>query len=127
MAQARAWLRSMLKLVNARREEHGTRFTANIGFTHEGLKAIRAVAAVARQLPRGVPGRHRGRAALVAMWGGGAPAWEGGLGDSDIHGMALIGTKADQGREEATRIVRDEMEATGGVEIRLVGHEGARP
>ena len=34
--------------------------------------------------------------------------------------MALIRTDSDQGREEATRIVRDEMEATGGVEVRFV-------
>ena len=46
--------------------------------------------------------------------------WEGGLGGPDIHAMALIRTDSDQGREEATRIFRDEMEATGGVEIRFV-------
>ena len=38
--KARAWLRNMFKRVNARREEHGTRFTVNIGFTYEGLKAL---------------------------------------------------------------------------------------
>ena len=39
-AKARAWLRNMFKRVNARQEEHGTRFTVNIGFTYEGLKAL---------------------------------------------------------------------------------------
>ncbi len=39
-AKARAWLRNMFDRVNARQEEHGTRFTVNIGFTYEGLKAI---------------------------------------------------------------------------------------
>ena len=38
--KARAWLRNMFKHVNARQEEHGTRFTVNIGFTYEGLKAL---------------------------------------------------------------------------------------
>jgi hypothetical protein len=61
----------------------------------------------------------RGRAALVGDVGRHAPEhWEGGLGGADIHGMALIRTDSDQGREEATRIVRDE--ATGGVEVRFV-------
>ena len=46
--------------------------------------------------------------------------WEGGLGGPDIHAMAWLRTDSDQGREEATRIIRDEMEATGGVEIRFV-------
>jgi fatty acid desaturase len=33
-AKARAWLRNMVKRVNARCEEHGTRFTVNIGYHH---------------------------------------------------------------------------------------------
>ena len=38
--KARAWLRNLRDRVNARQEEHGTRFTVNIGFTYEGLKAL---------------------------------------------------------------------------------------
>src|ERR1700758_195600 len=38
--KGRAFLRNMFKRVNARQEEHGTRFTINIGFTYEGLKAL---------------------------------------------------------------------------------------
>ena len=39
-AKARTWLRNMFKRINARPQEHGTRFTVNIGFTYEGLKAL---------------------------------------------------------------------------------------
>src|ERR1700745_4185835 len=39
-AKARAWLRRMFKRVNARPQEHGTKFTVNIGFTYEGLEAL---------------------------------------------------------------------------------------
>ena len=46
--------------------------------------------------------------------------WEGGLGGPDIHAMVWLRTDSGQGREEAMRIIRAEMEATGGVEIRFV-------
>ena len=59
-AKARAWLGNMFKRVNARGEEHGTRFTVNIGFTYEGLKALGPLSEVAGQLSRGVPDRHAG-------------------------------------------------------------------
>jgi Dyp-type peroxidase family len=63
----------------------------------------------------------RGRAHLVGDVGPHAPDhWEGGLGGPDIHAMGWIRTDSDQDREEATRIVRAEMEATGGVEICFV-------
>ena len=39
-AKGRAFLGAMFKRVNARPEEHGTRFTVNIGFTHQGLKTL---------------------------------------------------------------------------------------
>src|SRR5690242_5465205 len=39
-AKARAWLRKMFKHINARSQEHGKRFTVNIGFTYEGLKTL---------------------------------------------------------------------------------------
>ena len=84
-------------------------------------KGARALPAVAGQLSRGVPGRHGGRAPLVGDVGPHAPEhWEGGLGGPDIHAMAWIRTDSDQGREEAMRILRAEMEAAGGVEIRFV-------
>src|ERR1700758_2993584 len=38
--KGRAFLRNMFKRVNARQEEHGSRFTVNIGFTYEGLKVL---------------------------------------------------------------------------------------
>ncbi len=63
----------------------------------------------------------RGRAHEVGDVGSHAPEhWEGGLGGPDIHAMGWIRTDSDQGREEAMRIIRAEMEATGGVEIRFV-------
>jgi Dyp-type peroxidase family len=63
----------------------------------------------------------RGRAHVVGDVGPHAPDyWEGGLGGPDIHAMGWIRTDSDQGREEAMRIIRSEMDATGGVEIRFV-------
>ena len=63
----------------------------------------------------------RGRADAVGDVGPHAPEhWEGGLGGPDIHAMAWIRTDSDEGREEATRIIRSEMDAIGGVEIRFV-------
>jgi hypothetical protein len=63
----------------------------------------------------------RGRANLVGDVGLNSPEhWEGGLGGPDIHAMGLIRTDSEQEREEATRIIRAEMEATGGIEIRFV-------
>ena len=120
-AKARAWLRNMFKRVNARREEHGTRFTVNIGFTYEGLKALGLSQRSLDSFPEAFRVGMRGRAHVVGDVGPHAPEhWEGGLGGPDIHAMGWIRTDSDQGREEATRIIRAEMEATGGVEIRFV-------
>ena len=120
-AKARAWLRSMFKRVNARAQEHGTRFTVNIGFTYEGLKALGLSQRSLDSFPEAFRVGARGRANLVGDIGPHAPEhWEGDLGGPDIHAMGLIRTDSDQGREEATRIIRAEMEATGGVEIRFV-------
>ena len=120
-AKARAWLRNMFKRVNARTKEHGTRFTVNIGFTYEGLKALGLSQRSLDSFPAAFRVGMRGRAHVVGDVGPHAPEhWEGGLGGPDIHAMAWIRTDSDQGREEATRIVRAEMEATGGVEIRFV-------
>ena len=120
-AKARAWLRNMFKRVNARQEEHGTRFTVNIGFTYEGLKALGLSQRSLDSFPEAFRVGMRGRARVVGDVGPHAPEhWEGGLGGPDIHAMAWLRTDSDEGREEATRIFRDEMEATGGVEIRFV-------
>jgi hypothetical protein len=63
----------------------------------------------------------RGRAHIVGDVGPHAPEfWEGGLGGPDIHAMAWLRTDSGEGREEATRIFREEMAATGGIEIRFV-------
>jgi deferrochelatase/peroxidase EfeB len=120
-AKARAWLRSMFKRVNARPKEHGTRFTVNIGFTYAGLKALGLSQRSLDSFPEAFRIGMRGRAHVVGDIGPHAPEhWEGGLGGPDIHAMGWIRTDSDEGREEATRIVRSEMEATGGVEICFV-------
>jgi len=118
---ARAWLRNMFELVNTRREEHGTRFTVNIGFTYEGLKALGLSQRSLDSFPEAFRVGMRGRANAVGDVGPHAPEhWEGGLGGPDIHAMAWIRTDSDQGREEATGIVRSEMDAIGGVEVQFV-------
>jgi Dyp-type peroxidase family len=120
-AKGRAWLRRMCKRVNARPEEHGTRFTVNIGFTYEGLKALGLSQRSLDSFPEAFRVGMRGRASFVGDVGPHAPEhWEGGLGGPDIHGMGWIRTDSAEGREQATRIVRAEMAATGGVEIRFV-------
>jgi Dyp-type peroxidase family len=120
-ANGRTWLRNMLKRVNMRSNEHGTRFTVNIGFTYEGLKALGLSQKSLASFPEAFRVGMRGRAALVGDVGPHAPEhWEGGLGGPDIHAMALVRTDSEQGRDEATRIIRDEMGASGGVEIRFV-------
>ena len=111
----------MFDRVNARQEEHGTRFTVNIGFTYEGLKALGLSQRSLDSFPEAFRVGMRGRARVVGDVGPHAPEhWEGGLGGPDIHAMAWIRTDSDEGREEATRIIRAEMEAIGGIEIRFV-------
>jgi Dyp-type peroxidase family len=120
-AKGRAWLRNMFKHVNARQQEHGTNFTVNFGFTYQGLKALGLSQRSLDSFPEAFRVGMRGRAQLVGDIGPHAPEyWEGGLGGPDIHAMGLVRTDSDEGREEATRIIRDEMAATGGVEIRFV-------
>ena len=120
-AKAREWLGGMLKRVNARQQEHGTRFTVNIGFTYEGLKALGLSERSLDSFPAAFRVGMRGRAHDVGDVGPHAPEhWEGGLGGPDIHAMAWIRTDSDEGREEATRILRAEMEVTGGVEVRFI-------
>jgi Dyp-type peroxidase family len=120
-AQARDWLRNMIKRVNARQQEHGTRFTVNIGFTYEGLKALGLSERSLNSFPQTFRIGMRRRASEVGDVGPHAPEyWEGGLGGPDIHSMAWLRTDSGEGRELATEIIRDEMEATGGVEIRFV-------
>ena len=120
-AKGRTWLRSMFKRVNARQQEHGTQFTVNIGFTYEGLKTLGLSQRSLDSFPEAFRVGMRGRAQLVGDAGPHAPEhWEGGLGGPDIHAMGWIRTDSEQGREEATRIIRDEMEAIGGIEIRFV-------
>ena len=121
-AKARAWLRDLFKRVNARRQEHEHgRFTVNIGFTYEGLKALGLSQVSLDSFPEAFRVGMRGRAPFVGDVGPHAPDhWEGGLGGPDIHAMAWIRTDSDQGREQAMRIIRAEMEAAGGVEIRFV-------
>ena len=119
--RARTWLRNILEYVNARREEHGTRFTVNIGFTHQGLKALGLSQRALDSFPPAFQVGARGRAPEVGDVGPHAPEhWEGGLGGPDIHAMGWIRTDSEEGRELATGILRAEMAATGGVEIRFV-------
>ncbi|RPH56158.1 MAG: peroxidase, partial [Acidobacteria bacterium] len=120
-ARARAWLRNMFDRVNARQEEHGTRFTVNIGFTYEGLKALGVSQPSLESFPQAFRVGMRGRARAVGDVGPHAPEhWEGGLGGPDIHAMGWIRTDSDEGRDVAMGIIRVEMEAAGGVEIRFV-------
>jgi Dyp-type peroxidase family len=120
-AKAREWLRDMVKRVNARGQEHGTRFTVNIGFTYEGLKALGLSQRSLDSFPEAFQVGMRGRANAVGDVGPHAPEhWEGGLGGPDIHAMAWIRTDSDEGREEAMQIIRAEMEVVDGVEIRFV-------
>ncbi len=120
-AKGRAWLRNLVKYVNTRRAEHGTRFTVNVGFTYEGLKALGLSQRSLDSFPEAFRVGMRRRAAQVGDVGPHAPEhWEGGLGGSDIHAMGWIRTDSEQGREEATEIIRAEMAVTGGVEIRFV-------
>ena len=107
--------------VNARPQEHGTFFTVNIGFTYQGLKALGLSKRSLDSFPEAFRAGMRGRAQHVGDVGPNAPEhWEGSLGGPDIHAMGLVRTDSEHGREEATRIIRDEMAATGGVEIRFV-------
>jgi Dyp-type peroxidase family len=118
---SRKWLRNMFDRVNARQQERGTRFTVNIAFTYEGLKALGLSQRSLDSFPEAFCAGMRARAPLVGDVGPHAPEhWEGGLGSPDIHAMALLRTDSDKGRELATRILRDEMEATGGIEIRFI-------
>jgi Dyp-type peroxidase family len=120
-AKARAWLRNLFDRVNARQEEHGTRFTVNIGFTHQGLKALGLSQRSLDSFPEAFRVGMRDRAEAVGDVGPHAPDhWEGGLGGPGIHAMAWVRTDSGEGREEATGIIRGEMDATGGVEIRFV-------
>jgi Dyp-type peroxidase family len=120
-SKARTWLRAMGKHVNAREQEHRTGFTVNIGFTYEGLKALGLSQRSLNSFPEAFQMGMRARAAAVGDVGPHAPEfWEGGLGGPDIHAMALIRTDSDQGREAASRVLQDEMDATGGVEVRFV-------
>jgi Dyp-type peroxidase family len=120
-AKGRAWLGNMCKRVNARPEEHGTRFTVNIGFTYEGLKTLGLSQPSLDSFPEAFRAGMRARAKVVGDTGPHAPEhWEGGLGGPDIHAMAWVRTDSDEGRDEATRIIRAEMEAIGDIEIRFV-------
>jgi Dyp-type peroxidase family len=120
-AKARAWLRRLRDHVNARDAEHRRRFTVNIGFTYEGLKALGLSQRSLDSFPAAFRAGMRQRAGVIGDTGRHAPQhWEGGLGGPDIHAMGWIRTDSGEGREEATRIIRDEMAATGGVEIGFV-------
>ena len=110
----------MLARVNARAGEHGTSFTVNIGFTYEGLKTLGLSQRALESFPVAFQVGARGRASAVGDVGHHAPEhWEGGLGGPDIHAMAWLRTDSAEGREEATRIVREEMDAMGGIEVKF--------
>jgi Dyp-type peroxidase family len=120
-AKGRQWLRAAMARVNARPAEHGTRFTVNVGFTYEGLKALGLSQRSLDSFPEAFRIGARGRADAVGDLGPHAPEhWEGGLGGPDIHAMAWIRTDTNEGRETATQIIHAEMEAIGGIEVRFV-------
>src|ERR1700741_170597 len=64
-AKARKWLRNMFNRVNARRPEHGTRFTVNIGFTYEGLRVLGLSEKSLDSFPAAFQVGARGRASEV--------------------------------------------------------------
>ncbi len=128
-AKARAWLRNMFKLVNARPKEQGTRFTVNIGFTYEGLKALGLSQPSLDSFPEAFRVGMRGRARMLGDIGVHAPEhWEGGLGGPDIHAMGWLRTDSDEGREMATQ---DHSRRNAGDRRRRdpvrSGYDGARP
>jgi deferrochelatase/peroxidase EfeB len=109
-ARARAWLRVMFDRVNARQEEHGTRFTVNIGFTWEGLKALGLSQWSLNSFPEAFRAGMRGRSTHVGDVGLHAPEhWEGGLGGPGIHAMGWIRTDSEEGREVATAVRRHRL------------------
>jgi Dyp-type peroxidase family len=119
--KARDWLRNMRKRVNAPTQERGTRFTVNIGFTYPGLQALGLSQLSLDSFPAAFRIGMRARATDLGDVGPNSPEhWEDGLGGPDIHAMAWIRTLSDEDREEASRVIRDEMQATGGVEVRYV-------
>src|SRR4051794_6867699 len=121
-AKARAWLRELYERVNSREQEHAAgRFTVNIAFTYQGLNALGLSQRSLDSFPEAFRIGMRGRAPEVGDVGPHAPEhWEGGLGGPDIHAMLWVRTDSDHGREAAMQILRAEIEATGGVEIRFV-------
>lgn len=120
-AKGRAFLRNMFDRVNARQEEHAKRFTVNIGFTYEGLKALELSQSSLDSFPQAFRIGMRGRAGEVGDVGPHAPEhWEGGLGGPDIHAMAWIRTDSAPGRDEAMQVIGTEMAAVGDIEIRFV-------
>ncbi|HWY14672.1 MAG TPA: hypothetical protein VNX86_05980 [Rhizomicrobium sp.] len=120
-AKGRAFLRNMFDRVNARQEERGKRFTVNIGFTYEGLKALGLSQSSLDSFPEAFRIGMRGRAREVGDFGPHAPEhWVGGLGGPDIHAMAWIRTDSAPGRDEAMQVICTEMEAAGGIEIQFV-------
>jgi Dyp-type peroxidase family len=121
-AKARAWLHELVKRVNVRGQEHAERrFTVNVGFTHEGLRMLGLSQRSLDSFPEPFRAGMRSRAPLIGDVGVHAPEhWEGGLGGPDIHAMLWLRTDSDEGREEAMQILRAEMDAIGGVEVRFV-------
>ena len=121
-AKARAWLRKMFKRVNARSARAWDAIHRQYRIHLPRAEGARVSPAVARQLPRGVPGGHarprpsrRRRRTARAGTLGGRPR----RSRHSRHGIGSHRLRAE-GREEATQIIRAEMEATGGVEIRFV-------
>ena len=120
-ARARAWLRNMARRVNSREQERAIRFTVNVGFTYPGLTALGLSQASLLSFPEAFRMGPRARAGAVGDVGPHAPEhWEGGLGGVDIHAMVWIRTNSDEDREQAARILRGEMAASGGVEIQFI-------
>ena len=120
-AKAARGCAACVKRVNVRWEQHRHPVHGQHRLTYEGLKALGLSQRSLDSFPEAFRVGMRGRAPLVGDVGPHSPEhWEGGLGGPDIHAMIWLRTDSDQGREEAMRILREEMEATGGIEIRFV-------
>lgn len=122
--QGRDWLAKMSRRVNDARGnavERTETFTVNIGFTHPGLAALELSQRSLDSFPEAFRLGMQQRAAFVGDIGHNSPEhWEGGLGGPDIHAMIWIRTHTDEERETATGVLKEEMDAVGGVEIQFV-------
>ena len=112
-AKARALLKKLTDLVaNARQERRGDEaFTVNIGFTYAGLNTLGISSDTLASFPEAFRQGNAARAAVVGDLGPNAPEhWDGELGSRECHAMVYLRTRTAEGLEEATGILKREMD-----------------